>query len=184
MLFELIERWRRDRNDEINARYFKAAQRAENSFVLNKTVEMFNVIDKFKQSIRDRYRTRKRVKFLKINSEAIRWHGYKAKLIEMITLKNQKAREYLCIFNSLSNDNLNVEKRMELLLMLKKSLGYHICICAFDLIYLLDQEIMLLSRGIKNLSLEYLRKRILCEGRIDGKKIIDYNGITFNDRSN
>ncbi|KAF7394029.1 hypothetical protein HZH68_010848 [Vespula germanica] len=163
MLIELIERWRCDRIKEINARYFKATQCAENCFVLKKTVEMFNVIDKFKQKIREQYRTRKRVKFLKINSKPIKWHGYKAKLIEMVTLKTQKAQEYLSIFNSLSNDNLNVEERTELLLMLKKSLGFHICVYAFDLIYLLDQEIMLLSRGIKNLSLEYLRKRILCD---------------------
>lgn len=170
MLIELIERWRCDRIKEINARYFKATQCAENCFVLKKTVEMFNVIDKFKQKIREQYRTRKRVKFLKINSKPIKWHGYKAKLIEMFTLKTQKAQEYLSIFNSLSNDNLNVEERTELLLMLKKSVGFHICVYAFDLIYLLDQEIMLLSRGIKNLSLEYLRKRILCENLLRESK--------------
>ncbi|XP_015171713.1 PREDICTED: IQ and ubiquitin-like domain-containing protein [Polistes dominula] len=163
MLYELIERWRRDRTKEINARYFKATQRAENCFVLEKTVKMFNVLDKFKQSIREEYKTRKRVKFLRINSKSIQWHGYKSKLIEMITLKNQKARQYLSIYDSLNQNNMTVDDRLELLKMLKKSLQFHICISAFDLIYLLDQEIMLLSRGIQNLSLEYLRKRILCD---------------------
>ncbi|KAI4488349.1 hypothetical protein M0804_005197 [Polistes exclamans] len=103
MLYELIERWRRDRTNEINERYFKATQRAENCFLLEKTVKMFNVLDKFKQSIREEYQTRKRVKFLRINSKSIQWHGYKSKLIEMVTLKNQKAREYLSIYNSLSD---------------------------------------------------------------------------------
>ncbi|XP_043491784.1 IQ and ubiquitin-like domain-containing protein [Polistes fuscatus] len=161
MLYELIERWRRDRTNEINARYFKATQRAENCFLLEKTVKMFNVLDKFKQSIREEYQTRKRVKFLRINSKSIQWHGYKSKLIEMITLKNQKAREYLSIYDSLNKNNMTVDDRLELLQILKRSLKFHICISAFDLIYLLDQEIMLLSRGIQNLSLEYLRKRIL-----------------------
>ncbi|KAK2582166.1 hypothetical protein KPH14_004524 [Odynerus spinipes] len=163
MLYELIERWRSDRMSEIKERYFHATQRAENCFVLTKTVEMFNVIDKMKQSIRERYRAKRRVKFLKLNAKPIQWHGYKAKLVEMDTLKTQKARELLSIYNSLSKDNMSVEDRMEVLIMLKKSLEYHTCIYAFNLTYLLDQEMLLLSRGMKNLSLDCLRKRILCD---------------------
>ncbi|XP_050461497.1 IQ and ubiquitin-like domain-containing protein isoform X1 [Cataglyphis hispanica] len=161
MLYSLIERWRSDCIKDIKSRLFKGGQRAENYRILEKTVEMFNQVDKHKQAIKSSYRKQKVLRFLALNCKSIRWTGYKGKLVEMITLKIQKAREFKELYNALSNRNVSSEERIKLLIMLRKLLEPHNCIEAFDLISLLDQEIALLNRRIEGLSLDYLNERIM-----------------------
>lgn len=160
MLYNLVERWRIDRFKDIKTQLFRAGQGAENYRILEKTVEMFNHIDKYKQTIKKSYRKRKALRFLTVNCKPIRWSGYKGKLVEMITIKIQKAREFKEIYNALNNRNVSSGERMKLLIMLKKSVEMHNCIEAFDLLSLLDQEIVLLNRKIEGLSLNYLNERI------------------------
>lgn len=161
MLYNLIERWRFDCLKDIKSRLFKSGQRAENYRILEKTVEMFNHIDKHKQAIKSSYRKQRVLRFLTLNCKSIRWTGYKGKPVEMITVKIQRAREFKGLYNALSNRNVSSEERMKLLIMLKKSLESHNCIEAFDLISLLDQEIAFLNRRIEGLSLDYLNERIM-----------------------
>lgn len=160
MLYSLIEEWRIDRLKDIKSRFFKAGQRAENYRILEKTVEMLNHIDKHKQAIRRSYRKQSALRFLTVNCKPIRWTGYKGKLVEMITTKIQKARKFKDIYDALNNRDVSSEKRIKLLVTLKKSIEVHNCIEALDLLSLLDQEIALLNRKIEGLSLDYLNERI------------------------
>lgn len=160
MLYGLVERWRIDRLKDIKSRLFKADRRIENYKILEKTVEMFNHIDKHKQTIKKSYRKQRVLRFLTVNCKPIRWSGYKGKLVEMITIKIQKAREFKEIYNALNNRNVSSEERIKLLIALKKSVEVHNCIEAFDLLSLLDQEITLLNRKFEGLSLDYLNERI------------------------
>lgn len=160
MLYNLIERWRSDRFQDIKTRLFKAAQRAENYGILEKTVEMLHHIDKHKQTIRSLYRRRRFLRFLTFNCKPIRWNGYKGIPLEMITVKIQKAREFKGLYDALSDRDVGPDERMVLLIMLRKSIKEHDCMEAFDLLSLLDQDIALLTRGITKLSLGCLNKRI------------------------
>lgn len=160
MLYGLIERWRIDHLKDIKSRLFRAGQCAENYRILEKTVEMLNHIDKHKQAIKRSYRKRKALRFLTVNCKPIRWSGYKGKLVEMITIKIQKARKFKEIYNALNNHDISSEERVKFLITLKKSVEMHNCIEAFDLLSLLDQEIALLNRKIEGLSLDYLNERI------------------------
>lgn len=160
MLYDLIERWRSDRLKDIKSRLFKAAQRAENYRILEKTVEMFNHIDKHKQAVASLGRKRRALRFLALNCEPIRWNGYKGKSIEMVTVKIQKARELKRTYDALSNHDVPPKERTDLLITLRNSLKAHSCVEALDILFLLDQEIALLNRGIKSLSFEYLNERI------------------------
>lgn len=160
MLYNLVERWRIDRLKDTKLRLFKAGQRAENYLILEKTVEMLNQIDKHKQVIKNSYRKQRVLRFLTLNCKSIRWHGYKGKLVEMVTIKIQKAREFKEFYDALSNHDVSSEERMKLLITLKKSVDMHNCIEAFDLLALLDQEIALLNRKIEGLSLDFLNERI------------------------
>jgi len=163
MLYSLIEKWRADRLTDIKSRLFKAGQRAENYRILEKTVEMFNHIDKHKQAIKNANRKQRMLKFLTVNCRPIRWDGYKGISIEMITTRIQKAQEFKALYDALNNRDVAFEQRMKLLIELKKSLGTHNCIEAFDVLSLLDQEIALLSRKIKGLSLDKLNERLTCK---------------------
>lgn len=160
MLYSLIEKWRSDCLKDIKSRLFKSGQRTENYRILEKTVEMFNHIDKHKQVIKSLHRKQQALKFLTLNCKPIQWTGYKSK-VEMITIKIQKAREFKGFYNALNNRNVSSEGRIKLLIMLKTLLQSHNCIEAFDLISLLNQEIALLNRRIEGLSLDYLNERIM-----------------------
>jgi len=95
MLYDLVERWRIDRLKDIKSRFFKAGQRAENYKILKKMVDMLNHIDKHKQAIKRSYRKQRVLRFLTVNCKPIRWNSYKGKLVEMVTIKIQKAREFI-----------------------------------------------------------------------------------------
>lgn len=161
MLYSLIERWRSDRLTDIKSRYFKSGQCAEGYRILEQTVEMFNYIDRHKQAIKNSYRKQGALRFLTWNCKAIKWKSYKDIPVEMITTKIQKAREFKGLYDALSNCDVSSEERMKLLIMLKHSLNVHSCIEAFELLSLVDQEIALLSRKIKGLSLSCLNERLL-----------------------
>lgn len=166
LLYGLVEKWRRDRLECAKLRFFKPARCAENHEILEKTIEMLNVIDEKRQAVRQRYRKRKRAKFVAVNCKPILWNGYKNKLLEMDTMRNQKAKELKMIYDSLMNYDVTREERMEMLTILKKSLEIHNCVPVFHLIRLLDEELTYLARGMKRMSLGYFRERIVCKKKI------------------
>ncbi|KAG5344213.1 IQUB protein, partial [Acromyrmex heyeri] len=160
MLYGLVERWRFDHLKDIKL-LDKADQRAENYRIVEKTVKMFDQIDKHKQALKRLYQKQKALRFLTVNCKPIRWSSYKGKLVEMITIKIQNARKLKEIYDALNNCNISSEERMKLLITLKKWVETHNCVEALDLLSLLDQEITLLNRKIEGLSLDYLKERIL-----------------------
>ncbi|XP_003705049.2 IQ motif and ubiquitin-like domain-containing protein isoform X1 [Megachile rotundata] len=161
MLYDLVEKWRLDRLECTKKRFFRAARSAESYVILDKTVEMFRVIDQKRQEVKRRYRNKKRVRFITINCKPITWHGYKDKLVQVDTMRNQKARELKMIYDSLMKYNVTRGERIEILAMLKKSLEVHNCVAAINLIRHLDQELAYLTRGMRGMSLDYFRGRIL-----------------------
>lgn len=163
LLYDLVEQWQRDRYNCAKERFFKAGRCAENYLILDKAVEMLNAIDQKRQAVQARYRKRKRVKFLTVNCKPVLWHGYRDMLVEMITTRNQKARELKAMYDSLTNYDVTLGERIEILTMLKKSLELHNCVAAFHLIRLLEQELAYLTRGLKDMPLGYFRERIVCK---------------------
>ncbi|XP_043791083.1 IQ and ubiquitin-like domain-containing protein [Apis laboriosa] len=161
LLYDLVEKWKRDHIECTKQLFFRPGRCAENYMILEKMVEMLNVIDQKRQAVRKRYRNKKRVKFITVNCKPIMWNGYKNKLLEMDTMRNQKARELKIIYDSLTNYNVTYAERMEILTMLKKSLEMHNCVSAFDLIRLLDEELIYLAKGMKNMPLDYFREKII-----------------------
>ena len=154
-----MDNWRHTQFNQIKKQFFKAGQCAIQYSVLEKTVSILNNIDRLRQVIRDFYRTKKQVKFLTIHCEPIRWKGYKGKSVEMVTLKTQKAREYKRLFDDLKNADVPVQERIEILMKLKNFLKKYDGYAVEELIYLLDQELILLDRRIEGLVLDNLRKR-------------------------
>lgn len=163
LLYDLVEKWRRDHLECAKLRFFRPARCAENCRTLEKTIEMLNVIDEKRQAVRKSYRKQKLVKFVTVNCMPILWNGYKNKLLKMDTMRNQKARELKMIYDSLINYNVTRGERIEMLTMLKKSLEMHNCVSAFHLIRLLDEELTYLAREMKGMSLGYFRERIVCK---------------------
>lgn len=160
ILYNLIDVWNEMQMNEIKKKYFKSGQCAMQYSLLEKTISMLNNVDKHRQKVRDANRIRN-VKFLTIHCQPIRWKGNNGKPIEMITLKTQKAREYEKMYIDLKNNDTTCENRIEILLKTKNFLKKFYCYTVEELVYLIDQEIILLSRKIRGLFLDNLRNRIV-----------------------
>ncbi|XP_048512800.1 IQ and ubiquitin-like domain-containing protein [Athalia rosae] len=181
MLYNLMDQWKHFQTKRAASLFFKGAQRASDVAVLNKSVDMLRDIDKQKQQVKNEFLERKAMKFLTYHCEPITWNGYKAKPVEMITVKIQRARELKKLHDNLCDENLSTEERVELLLMIKHSLKNHRCYSVNELVYLIDQEIQLISRGIKNIRPTQLRRRIkTCERLAEGKEArINFSLFTY-----
>lgn len=160
MLYNLLDQWKHFQMKRVRRIFFKGAQRAMNVMLLNRSVDMLKDIDRQKQNVKREFLERHNIKFLTHNCAAIEWNGYKAKTTQMITVKVQRAREFKRLHDDLCRKDTNARERMELVLMLKNSLSGHNCHARNELVYLLDQEIQLASRGIRKIWLNQLRQRI------------------------
>ncbi|XP_046435256.1 IQ and ubiquitin-like domain-containing protein [Neodiprion fabricii] len=160
MLYNLMDQWKHSQMTRVAGIFFKGAQRAANVMLLNKSVDMLREIDQLKQNVKTEFLEEKKIKFLTFHCAPIEWNGYKGKPTQMITVKVQRAREFKRLYDNLSCENSTVESRTELLVMLKNSLKYHHCQAVNELVYLIDQEITLMSRGVRSKWLNQLRRRI------------------------
>ncbi|XP_044014159.1 IQ and ubiquitin-like domain-containing protein [Aphidius gifuensis] len=159
-LYSLIETWRQSRFNYIKKKNFLNTVKTENIFILKKTVEMLKDIESHRSIIAKNYQEKKSRKFLDFHCKALKWNGYKGTKIKMVSLKTQRAREYKKIYNDLNKNDMTLEKRLEVLKSIKKLFNYHNCISWNELVNLIDQENELLCRGINQIHLENLRKRI------------------------
>lgn len=155
-----MDQWKNFKIDRADSKFFKSAQRASNLKYLDKSVKILRDIDNKKLKLKEDFFQRKRLKFLTLNSAPIKWSGYKARITQMITIKIQRARELKRLYDDLSRNFSTVEERIELLVILKNSLRNHRCQPVDELVYLIDQEIAILTRGIRSSLLKNLRLRV------------------------
>ncbi|XP_015127513.1 IQ and ubiquitin-like domain-containing protein [Diachasma alloeum] len=180
-IYSLIESWKNSQLNFIKRNYFEASGKAQHSQVLEKTVEMLKSVEKQRKSILVRHREEKLANFLNFHCKPVKWTGYKGKPIEMITLRTQKAREYKIIHDNLCSSDITLEERIEVLILLRRGLESHKCAASRGLTDLIEQEISLSSRGIKELTLENLKKRISrCHWlRQHSVEKVDYDPYTY-----
>lgn len=159
-LYSLIEAWRQSRFNYIKKNHFSNTVKTEKIFILKKTIEMLKDIESHRSIIAKNYQEKKLRKFLDFHCKPLKWNGYNETKIKMISLKTQRAREYKKIYNDLNNNDMTLNKRLEILKSIKKLFNHHNCIYWNELVTLIDQENELLCRGIGLIYLANLRKRI------------------------
>ncbi|XP_043279015.1 IQ and ubiquitin-like domain-containing protein [Venturia canescens] len=159
-LYNLIDRWRTSRLEMAKNRFFSGARKAESCRILEKMTEMLKSLEEHRRFVYLEKQEKKRIRFLAKHCKPIKWHGYKAKKVEMITLRIQKAREYKNINENLTRNDKSVEERIEFLILLKNALIDHSCEPVQHFLHLIDQEIALISSGVHNKWLNNLRQRI------------------------
>ncbi|XP_011494391.1 PREDICTED: uncharacterized protein LOC105359475 [Ceratosolen solmsi marchali] len=100
-----------------------------------------------------------KARFLARDCQPKRWLDRKNKSIEMLTLKNQIAREFMDMYNQLGETDENC--RVKILLKARYAVEHHDCKDANTFRELLDQEIIMLSKDVEQTKFNYLKKRIL-----------------------
>ncbi|NXI10223.1 IQUB protein, partial [Irena cyanogastra] len=89
-----------------------------------------------------------------------RWKAFDGKITEMDTQNSLRGKELLEIYRSINTKDIPKDERTSVLLTLKWTVKEHECKLTQEIVSLIDREIDLLSRKVKECNLEGLRKRI------------------------
>jgi len=159
-LYNLVDQWRILETERASRTLFRSSKLATCELILSKEVELLRAIDSVKTAIRLERIERKRRRFLDELSKPVIWQGSQGWPILVDTLRVQRARQHRDVYASLANEDLSVQERIDLLRGLKHVAGMHTCSHSHELVYLIDQELDLLSCRVDASKLNWLRNRL------------------------
>lgn len=159
-LYNLLDRWRILETERANLTLFKSSRVTACGLILSKEIQLLRAIDSMKTAVRFKYREQKRHRFLDELSRPITWQDGRGRPILVDTLRVQRACQHRNIYASLSNENLSIPDRVDLLHDLKHIAGMHTCSQSYELVYLVDQELDLLTCRVDTSRLNWLRNRL------------------------
>lgn len=160
MLYQMVEDWRRSEIDAIKKTDMcEAAKKARYFDVLQKEIELLRNVERHRLSVKEEFLKKKEVQIIEKCSKPITWTGYKGLTISMDTLRTQRARDLTEIYNSLHKEDLSVERRLDLLMHLKKAMEPYTYKEVDDVVELINRECDLLVRSLSGEELDVLRKR-------------------------
>ncbi|XP_071629952.1 IQ motif and ubiquitin-like domain-containing protein [Temnothorax longispinosus] len=159
-LYNLLDRWRILETERASLTLLGSSRVANCGLILSKEVELLRAIDSMKTAVRLKYREQKRHRFLDELSRPITWQDSRGRPILVDTLRIQRARQHKNVYASLSNENLSIPERIDLLHDLKYIADMHTCSQSHELVYLIDQELDLLMCRVDTSRLNWLRNRL------------------------
>ncbi|XP_015171452.1 PREDICTED: IQ and ubiquitin-like domain-containing protein [Polistes dominula] len=181
-LYNALEEWRILEIERVTGKLFHPSKIAVCSLILSREVELLRKIDAMKSAVKLKLKERRRCYFLEELSKPVLWRINQGESILVDTPIVLRSRQFQNLYQMLStkddntddddydddNDNKSsslsfsssIIRRMKLLMKIKKEAEPHTCIYSDELIYLINQEIDLLSRNTKVSKLHCLRERI------------------------
>lgn len=159
-LHNMLDRWRILETEQVRRMLFGSSRIAACGLILSKEIKLLRAIDSMKIAIWQESRERKRRKFLDDLSKSIVWQTSSGRPILVDTPCIQQAHQYRDMYASLANVNLSVGARIDLLCELKRIASMHTCNESLELVYLVDQELNLLTRCVDTDKLNWLRNRL------------------------
>ncbi|XP_011706279.1 PREDICTED: IQ and ubiquitin-like domain-containing protein [Wasmannia auropunctata] len=159
-LYNLLDRWRILETERASLTFLGSSRIAACGLILSKEVELLRAIDSMKTVVRLKCREQKRHRFLNGLSRPIAWQDSRGRPILVDTLRVQRARQYRNIYASLANENMSISERIDLLHDVKYIADIHTCNQSQELVYLVDQELDLLTCQVNTSRLNWLRNRL------------------------
>lgn len=161
MLYTMVERWKKAEIERISAISCGPAKIASFYMLLDKEIEMLRAIERQREIVKKDVKLQKEVDFLKTIGTPLFWHSkYKNIPISMDTLETQQGRVYHELFLLLCKKHQSVDAQLKALLELKIFFTGHDCEIWNELSKLIDRVSVLISRGLHDNHLDFLRKRI------------------------
>ncbi|XP_032668149.1 IQ and ubiquitin-like domain-containing protein [Odontomachus brunneus] len=159
-LRNLLDRWRIFETERASRTLLGSSRVAACGLILSKEVELLRAMDSMRSAVRVKCRERKRRRLLDELSKPVAWQDSRGRPILVDTLRVQRARQHRNMYASLANENLSVSERVDLLHGLKRVAGMHTCSQSLELVYLVDQELALLTCRVDATRLNWLRNRL------------------------
>ncbi|OXB71202.1 UNVERIFIED_CONTAM: hypothetical protein H355_010138 [Colinus virginianus] len=160
LLYHALESWRREEVERINRTLTGAERKAALCGLLEEETQLIASIGRHKLNADKENEQKAVLHFLDKCAQPKRWKACDGKITEMDTQGTLRARELLEIYHSVSMNDIPKDERRDVLLMLRGTVKEHECKLTQEIVELIDREVDLMSRKVKECNLEGLRKRI------------------------
>lgn len=164
--YEALKEWRISELERGigNIELFRSSRIAVCSRVLSREVELIRKMEAMRSAAYSKFKERRRLNILEELSRPALWSINQGEsILSVDTPIVQSSRELLDRYEILrltTKRDITNSKRISLLRDIKKSAEPHTCVSSDELIYLVNQEIDLLSVGIDQSKLNSLRDRV------------------------
>lgn len=165
--YEALKEWRiseLERGGIGNSELFRSSRIAVCSRVLSREVELIRKIEAMRSAAYSKFKERRRLNILEELSRPALWSINQGEsILSVDTPIVLSSREFLNRYEILRHTtkrDITNSRRISLLRDIKKSAEPHTCVSSDELIYLVNQEIDLLSVGIDQSKLNSLRDRV------------------------
>ncbi|XP_059567669.1 IQ and ubiquitin-like domain-containing protein [Myotis daubentonii] len=160
LLYNALELWRQEQLEYINQTFCGAERKVALCELLEKETQIIASIGRYRHIAYLANQEAIIQTFLNKCSAPKTWRRADGKIIEMETQFIIRARELQNIYKCIMLKNLSQDERLDVLLTLKHTVKEHECKLTQEILELIDREVDLMMRGVKNDNLEGLRKRI------------------------
>ncbi|NXV87225.1 IQUB protein, partial [Calonectris borealis] len=160
LLYHALELWRQEETERINRTLTGAERKAAFCGLLEQEAQLISSIGRHKLNADEGNQQKAILHFLDKCAQPKRWKAYDGKITEMDTQDTLRARELFEIYRSISMNDIPKDERIDVLLTLRRTVKEHECNLTWEIVELIDREVDLMSREVKECNLEGLRKRI------------------------
>ncbi|NXW83480.1 IQUB protein, partial [Alopecoenas beccarii] len=160
LLYHALELWRQEETERINRTFTGAERKAALCGLLDEEAQLIASIGRHKLNADEENQHKAILNFLDKCAQPKRWKAFDGKITEMDTPNILRARELLEIYNSISMNDIPKDERIDVLGILRLTVKEHECKLTQEIVELIDREVDLMSREVKECNLEGLRKRI------------------------
>ncbi|XP_053834541.1 IQ and ubiquitin-like domain-containing protein [Vidua macroura] len=174
LLYHDLELWMQEETERINRTLTGAKRKAALCALLEEETQLIACIGMHKLNANVENQQKAILHFLVKCAQPRRWKAFDGKITEMDTQNSLRGKELLEIYRSINTRGIPKDERTSVLLTLKWTVKEHECKLTQEIVALIDREIDLMSREVKECNLEGLRKRI-CTLFLQYIKIPEFN---------
>ncbi|NWT93858.1 IQUB protein, partial [Urocynchramus pylzowi] len=180
LLYHDLELWMQEETEKINRTLTGAKRKAALCALLEEETQLIACIGMHKLNANVENQQKTILDFLEFYklflkcAQPRRWKAFDGKITEMDTQNSLRGKELLEIYHSINTRDIPKDERTSVLLTLKWTVKEHECKLTQEIVTLIDREIDLMSREVKECNLEGLRKRI-CTLFLQYIKIPEFN---------
>ncbi|NWV48382.1 IQUB protein, partial [Daphoenositta chrysoptera] len=180
LLYHDLELWMQEETERINRTLTGAERKAALCALLEEETELIACIGMHKLNANVENQQKAILQLLEFYklflkcAQPRRWKAFDGKITEMDTQNTLRGKELLEIYRSISTKDIPKDERISVLLTLKCTVKEHECKLTQEIVALIDREVDLMSREVKECNLEGLRKRI-CTLFLQYIKIPEFN---------
>ncbi|NXA98412.1 IQUB protein, partial [Melanocharis versteri] len=166
LLYHDLELWVQEETEQINRTLTGAERKAALCALLEEETQLIACIGMHKLDANVENQQKAILQLLEFYklflkcAQPRRWKAFDGKITEMDTQNTLRGKELLEIYRSISTKDIPKDERTSVLFTLKCTVKEHECKLTQEIVALIDREVDLMSREVKECNLEGLRKRI------------------------